>query len=272
MALLLRARTSSMLLLGAFAFIVVGALFQVRQSWAADPGVKLTWYGQSAFRLDSPGGAVALMDPVPDKLGYTMPKMPADLVTVSHEHFDHIAVDKATGGPKVLRGLKPGGRQWNTVDETVRDVRVTSVGAWHDADNGKQRGLNSIFVFETGGVRIAHLGDLGHALSDEQVKAIGTVDVVLIPVGGHFTIDAAQALDVVDQLNPRQVVIPMHFKTPRMTMKLPIAGIEPFLAKARARKVHRVAEDHVVVKPGGRGREIVLLGAGWAAATPPAKP
>ena len=248
---LLRARTSSMLMLGAVAFIVAGALFHVRQSRAAEPGITLTWYGQSAFRLDSPGGAVAVMDPVPDKLGYTMPKTKADVVTVSHEHFDHIAVDKATGGPKVLRGLKPGGRGWNTIDETVS----------HDAEQGKQRGLNSVFVVETGGLRIAHLGDLGHLLTEEQLAAIGKVDVVLIPVGGHFTIDASEALQVVDQLKPRRVVIPMHFKTSRMTMKVPIATVEPFLKKAG--KVRKLKDNKLTLTPGGRGREIVLLGAGW---------
>ena len=258
---LLRARTSSMLMLGAVAFFIAGALFHVRQSRAADPAVKLTWYGQSAFRVDSPGGAVAILDPVPDKLGYSMPKAKADLVTVSHEHFDHIAVDKATGGPKVLRGLKPGGRGWNSIDETVSDIRVTAVGTWHDADKGKQRGLNSVFVLETGGLRIAHLGDLGHLLTESQLQAIGRVDVVLVPVGGHFTIDASEALKVVEQLKPRRVVIPMHFKTSRMTMKVPIATVEPFLAKAG--KVRRLKEPHLTVSPGARGREVVLLGDGW---------
>ena len=256
----LRARTSSMLMLGAVAFFLAGALFQVRQSRAAEPTLKLTWYGQSAFRLDTPGGTVAIMDPVPDALGYSMPKAKADLVTVSHEHFDHIAVDKATGGPKVLRGLKPGGG-WHAIDETVADIRVTSVGTFHDDKQGKERGLNSVFVLETAGMRVAHLGDLGHLLTDDQLKAIGPVDVVLVPVGGHFTIDASEALAVVEQLKPRRIVIPMHFKTSRMTMKVPIATVAPFLAKAG--KVRKVKEDYLTLSPGGRGREVVLLGAGW---------
>ena len=258
---LVHARTSSLLMLGAVAFILAGALFHVRQSTAAEPGIKLTWYGQSAFRLDSPGGAVALMDPVPDQLGYTMPKVQADVVTVSHEHFDHIAVDKATGGPKVLRGLLPAGKGWTPIDETISDLHVIAVGTWHDAEQGKQRGLNSVFVFETGGMRIAHLGDLGHLLTDEQLKAIGPVDVVLVPVGGHFTIDASQAVEVIEQLKPRSVVIPMHFKTSKMTMQVPISTIEPFLKKVG--KVRRVKDNQLTIAPADRKREVVLLGADW---------
>lgn len=250
-----------MLMFGAVAFILAGALFEARQSQAGDPSLKLTWYGQSAFRLDTPGGAVAIMDPVPDGMGYTMPKAKADVVTVSHEHFDHIAVDKVTGGPKVLRGLLPGGKGWTPIDETVSDMKIHAVGTWHDGDKGRQRGLNSVFVFETAGMRIAHLGDLGHLLTDEQRKAIGPVDVLLVPVGGHFTIDTSEALAVIEQLQPRRVVIPMHFKTARMTMKVPIATVQPFLAKAG--KVRRVQEDHLTLTPAGRGREVVLLGAGW---------
>lgn len=256
------ARTTTVLLPAAVALAGACALLHGRLG-EADGGdaqsVRLTWYGQSAFRLDSPGGTVALMDPAPDDLGYAQPAQKADLVTVSHEHFDHIAVAKALGGPRVFRGLQPGGKGWNAVDEVVGDVRVLAVGTWHDASQGKERGLNTVFVFETGGVRLAHLGDLGHPLTDAQLQAIGAVDAVLIPVGGAFTIDARAAWKVVAQLKPRAVVIPMHFKTARMTMAVPIGTVEPFLAGRK--DVRRLDAGPLVLTPGPRqgGPEVVLM-------------
>ena len=222
--------------------------------------VVLEWYGQSAFTLRSPAGTVALMDPVPDKMGFDMPRLEADVVTISHEHFDHTAVEKASGDPKVVRGLTADKARWNPIDTRVGDLRVRSVGTWHDAKRGASRGLNSVFVFETGGLRIAHLGDLGHPLTKAQLADIGSVDVVLIPVGGTFTIDAAGAKAVIRQLKPRSVVIPMHFKTARMSLDLPLATVEPFLKGMK--RVRRVEGSKLVIDAANppSGPEVVLLG------------
>jgi L-ascorbate metabolism protein UlaG (beta-lactamase superfamily) len=104
------------------------------------------------------------------------------------------------------------------------------VGVYHDDKRGAERGLNTVFLFEVGGLRIAHLGDLGHLLTDEQLSAIGSVDIVLVPVGGFYTIDAYQATRVVDQLHPRLVVLPMHYKTPSLTIK-ELAPVDEFLER-----------------------------------------
>ena len=254
-----RLRAPTLSLLATFAMVLAAALTVSRGSGAGARKLTLTWYGQSAFTLTSPAGTVALMDPVPDKLGYAMPRLRADLVTVSHEHFDHIALAKADGEPKVIRGLTARGNGWTKVEATVGDVRVRSVGTYHDAKKGRERGRNAVFVFETAGLTVAHLGDLGHLLDASQRDAIGRVDVLLIPVGGTFTIDAAQAARVVEQLRPRLVVIPMHFKTKTLAMDLPLATVEPFLqGKPRVRRLKGNSLDVDPTAPPG-GPEVVLL-------------
>ena len=140
-----------------------------------------------------------------------------DLVTVSHEHSDHNAVSLAAGSPIVLNGLA--GNDWAKIDQTVKGVRVRTVGVYHDDTQGSQRGKNAIFVFDVDGLRLAHLGDLGHTLSPEQIKDIGPVDVILIPVGGFYTVDGKAATEVVNQLNPK-IVIPMHYKTADLSPSL----------------------------------------------------
>src|SRR5439155_18182068 len=108
---------------------------------------------------------------------------------------------------------------WVKVDEKIKDIAIRSVGVYHDEQKGAKFGLNTVFLFEVGGVRIAHLGDLGHLLTDQQLSAIGSVDVAMIPVGGFFTIDARQATRVLDQLRPRLIVLPMHYRTEVSTIK-----------------------------------------------------
>jgi L-ascorbate metabolism protein UlaG (beta-lactamase superfamily) len=197
---------------------------------APAPVAKLTWYGQACFLLESAAGTRVVMDPIPAGLGYTPPAdLRGDVVTVSHEHGDHNNVALVQGRARVLRGLTADKKGWVKVDEKVRDVAIRSVGVYHDEEKGAKRGLNTVFVFEVGGVRIAHLGDLGHLLSDQQLSGIGLVDVVLIPVGGTYTIDARQATRVVDQLRPRLVIIPMHYKTDVLTIK-ELATVDAFLA------------------------------------------
>lgn len=205
-------------------------------------GASLTWFGQACFLLQTRAGARVVMDPIPGAIGYTPPTdLKADVVTVSHEHADHnnvalVAGTGKEGSPKVLRGLSEDKKDWVKHKQKVKDVQIRSVGVYHDGEQGKQRGLNSVFVFETGGLKIAHLGDLGHLLTDVQLKEIGPVDVVLIPVGGVFTIDAAQATRVVEQLKPRTIVVPMHYKTDALVIK-ELAPVDAFLqGKAQVRR------------------------------------
>ena len=198
---------------------------------------KLTWLGQSCFVLDTAAGTRVVMDPIPKGLGYELPAgLKADAVTISHEHQDHNNVALLVNKPRLLRGLTPDKKGWTKIDQKVKDVAIRSVGVYHDDAMGADRGLNTVFLFEVGGLRIAHLGDLGHLLTDEQLSAIGSVDVLLIPVGGVFTVDGRQATRVVDQLRPRLVVIPMHYRTNVLTSKQ-LEGVDDFLeGKPNVRK------------------------------------
>ena len=197
---------------------------------AGDKPLTLRWFGQACFLLTSPGGTAVLMDPFGAKVGYPAPSVKADAVTVSHEHGDHNNAAAAQGQPKVIRGLTESG--WAEINEQVGDVRIRSVAADHDAEQGQKRGRDTIFVFETGGITVVHLGDLGRVLTEEQVKQIGKTDVLLVPVGGYYTIDATAAGQVVEQLQPR-LVVPMHYKT-AATPQSPIAPVDEFL-KGKAR-------------------------------------
>jgi L-ascorbate metabolism protein UlaG (beta-lactamase superfamily) len=226
---------------------------------APRPVAYLTWYGQSCFMLESAKGARIVMDPIPTNIGYLPPAdLHADAVTISHEHPDHANVSLLQGKPRVLRGLTADKKGWIRIDEHIKDISVRSVGVYHDAKRGTDAGLATVFIFETGGVRIAHLGDLGHALTDQQISAIGSVDVVLVPVGGGTTVDAQQATYVVDQIRPRLLVIPMHYKTDVVTLK-DLAPVDAFLSgrpNVRREKTNRIAITGLRTKPSA---EVVVL-------------
>ena len=226
---------------------------------ASHPVAYLTWYGQSCFLLESASGARILMDPLPTNMGYLPPAdLHANAVTISHEHPDHTNLALLQGKPRVLRGLTADKKGWMRIDERVKDITVRSVGVYHDNKRGADNGLHTVFIFETGGVRIAHLGDIGHALTDQQISAIGSVDVVLVPVGGGTTVDAQEATHVVDQIRPRLIVIPMHYKTDAMTGK-ELATVDAFVAgrpNVRHEKSNRVAITGLRTKPSA---EVVLL-------------
>lgn len=195
---------------------------------AAQAPVSVTWCGQACFVLES-GGFRVVIDPIPATMGYPPLQVSADLVLVSHEHFDHNNVAAVSGKPVVLRGLAAGGGGWATIDRQVGPVHVRSVPTYHDDTRGAQRGRNTVFVLEWNGLRLVHLGDLGHRLDEEAVQSIGRVDVLFVPVGGFYTIDAAGATAVVQQLGPA-VVIPMHYRTPATGDRLPIAPADAFVA------------------------------------------
>jgi L-ascorbate metabolism protein UlaG (beta-lactamase superfamily) len=194
------------------------------------PKVTLTWLGQSCFVLATAAGTRIVIDPLPRGIGYELPVgMRADAVTVSHEHLDHNNVALVTGGARILRGLTSDKKGWTRIDQKVKDVAVRTVGVYHDDKQGAERGLNTVFIFEVGGLRIAHLGDLGHLLDDHQLSLIGSVDVLMVPVGGALTIDAEQATRLIDQLRPRLLIVPMHYRTAVSTMSQ-LAPIDDFLA------------------------------------------
>jgi L-ascorbate metabolism protein UlaG (beta-lactamase superfamily) len=179
--------------------------------------MKIRWCGHSCFLLTADSGLKLLTDPFDETVGYPLPTVAPDVVTVSHEHFDHNAVKVLPGTPDVVRG--PG-------EHTVRGISIVGLATHHDDAGGARRGENTVFTMALDGLRVTHLGDLGHPLSAAQIMALRPVHVLMIPVGGFYTIDARQAKEVVDALNPN-LVLPMHYKTD--VMDFPIAGVEPFL-------------------------------------------
>jgi len=189
--------------------------------------VTLRWFGHAFFLVTSSDGVRVAMDPFGD-IGYPAPEVAADVVTVSHEHGDHNGVDRLAGSPAILRGLQPGGRDWNSISYDMRDVRITALPAYHDNVEGRNRGLNSIFIVETGGLRLAHLSDIGHTLSEATLEAMGPIDILLVPVGGRFSIDGSQAREIMASLQPR-ITVPIHYKTP-VTANWPIEDESAFLA------------------------------------------
>ena len=203
-----------------------------------DKAKKMTvrWYGQSFFQVEDSAGRKFAFDPhaIP-----TFGRVPvkADFVMVSHTHDDHSLIEMIDTGKKdgriaesdVYRGVienKQGKQDWKTIDEKRGQIRIRNVATYHDTQNGLQRGKNSVFVIEVDGLVICHLGDLGHELTDEQVKAIGKVDVLMIPIGGIYTINGEQAQAVMKQLKPRLFVLPMHYGVPGYD---DLAGPEEFL-------------------------------------------
>ena len=184
--------------------------------------MKLLYIGHACFLLTTSGGLRILIDPYQPgafggAIGYGPIPFGADVVLVTHEHADHNAVNAAPGTPKqVIRGTG----SWE-----VDGVRIHGVLTYHDEKQGRERGPNTVFVIEADGLKIAHLGDLGHVLTQEQVKEIGPVDVLLIPVGSVFTIGPAEAWKVVEELQPK-VIIPMHYKTPKVGF--PLEPVEHF--------------------------------------------
>lgn len=173
--------------------------------------------GHSAFKIKGKQKTV-VTDPYADSVGKFPRDVEADIVTVSHSHEDHNAIEKLKTKSFIIDG--PG-------EYEVGGVSVVGVQVFHDAVLGEERGINTIFVIEIDGLRIVHLGDLGHKLTEENLEEIGAVDVVLVPVGGKYTIDAKGAKEVISQVDP-WVAIPMHYQMADFGLK-EIAGVDEFL-------------------------------------------
>ncbi|MDR3561642.1 MAG: MBL fold metallo-hydrolase [Negativicutes bacterium] len=181
--------------------------------------MKIKWLGHSCFLLTSVSGIRIVIDPFNETVGYKVPSEEADIVSTSHDHFDHNYVQAIKGPFKRID--KPG-------HFSESGIEIVGIPTFHDEAGGSKRGQNIIFKFTVDGLNICHCGDLGHVLSAEQAKALGAVDVLLVPVGGFYTIGPDEAAAVVKLLKPK-VIIPMHFKTP--PIEFPIAGVDQFLTK-----------------------------------------
>lgn len=171
--------------------------------------MEIDWFGHACFRLRGKEATV-IIDPYSKEIGLHFPRPRADIVTVSHDHRGHNFAQGVKGEPKVLRG--PG-------EYEIKNIFVTGVATAHDKKGGKDRGANTVFVFDLDGLTVCHLGDLGHIPTQPQTEALGNVNILLVPVGGISTIGASDAAEIISALEP-QIVIPMHYAHPDLQFKL----------------------------------------------------
>ncbi len=209
----------------------------------------ISWLGQSCFKLQS-GDLVIVIDPFSKEIGLTPPRFRSDLVLVTHPHYDHSNAESLTGEPFLISG--PG-------EYEVKGVYVRGIQTYHDKTQGKERGLNTIYIIEAEDMRILHLGDFGEEkMRDETLDSAGDTDILMVPVGGKYTIDGEEAAAVVKQIEPR-FVIPMHYKIPGL--KAALEGPEQFLKEMGAAK--QVPQEKFSVKKKDIGEEekteVVLL-------------
>lgn len=183
--------------------------------------MNIIWKGQSCFQITiqkAKSQTSIIIDPFGEEAGLRIPSLSADIVLVTHNHEDHNNVKAVSGDPFVASG--PG-------EYDVKDIYIQGISSWHDDSGGKERGENTIYVIEAEDLKICHLGDLGQKeLTDDQLEKIGNIDVLLIPVGGSFTLSAKEALKVMSQIEP-EITIPMHYQIPKLKYKLD--GVDKFL-------------------------------------------
>jgi L-ascorbate metabolism protein UlaG (beta-lactamase superfamily) len=184
----------------------------------------ITWFGQSCFKLqDKIGseGVSVVCDPFdPNFVGLKLPSLEADIVTVSHNHEDHNNIKAIRKDPFVI--TDPG-------EYETKGIFIEGILSYHDEDKGAKRGTNVIYRIEVEDISIAHLGDLGTTLDNKQLEKLEGTDILLIPIGGTYTLDAKKAIEVINQIEPR-IIIPMHYQVPGLKIK-ELAGLDKFIAE-----------------------------------------
>ncbi|MBU3179926.1 MBL fold metallo-hydrolase [Clostridium psychrophilum] len=179
--------------------------------------MQITWLGHSCFLFEDSKGTKLLTDPFDTTVGYELYKGNPDIVTISHNHFDHNYTKNLNDNCKIIS--KVGMSNFN-------DVYIKGIPSYHDKNKGEKRGDNLIFLYKMDGYSLCHLGDLGHTLTNNDIETIGTVDILFIPVGGNYTIDGKEASEIAKKINPK-IIFPMHYKTSKVF--LPLDGVETFL-------------------------------------------
>ena len=194
--------------------------------------------GHAEFLIETESGVRIVTDPYDASCGYPLQKITTDVVLVSHHHHDHDAVENLKGEPRII----------DTAGSFTPEsgVKITAVRGFHDDAGGSKRGETLLFLIETEELRIVHLGDLGCALSAEQLEILKAPDVLMIPVGGFFTIDGKQAQETAAQLDAR-IILPMHYRT-EYNKDWPISGPEAFLSLYDPSGISRDAEALRITK------------------------
>lgn len=199
--------------------------------------MEINWLGQACFRIKGKNATVVIDPFDPEAIGLKLPKdLAADAVLQSHEHKDHSNLAAVAGDPIQVTG--PG-------EYEVKGISIVGIPTFHDKSLGSERGMNTVYNITIDGINIVHLGDLGHTLSEEQVQLIDLTDILLIPVGGVYTIDAKDATQVVAQLEPK-VIIPMHYGD-IPGLKFELAPVSDFL-KELGKDVAEPVNKYVITK------------------------
>jgi len=193
----------------------------------------IIWHGQSLFELTSSRGknnqVNIVIDPFSQEVGLRLPKLEADIVLSTHEHYDHNNVKAVGGNYFLIEG--PG-------EYEIKEVFIQGIPAFHDDLQGKERGGMTIFTIEAEELRLCHLGDLGQKeLTPDQLEKIGEIDILMIPIGGNYTISGKEAVKIMSQIEPK-IIIPMHYALPKLKVKL--EGVEKFLKTMGIKKIEPV--------------------------------
>jgi len=192
-------------------------IFDFRYFILYNSGMTITWHGHSCFRLESKDLSV-LIDPFSSQIGLKPPKIKDDIILVSHQHYDHNNIEGMADESFLAKG--PG-------EYEIKGIFIKGIPSFHDKSQGRERGFNTIYSVKMEDMVIVHLGDFGQdKLTEEQIEKIGEVDILMIPIGGTYTINYKEAVEVIHEIEPK-IVIPMHYKIP--SLKLDIDGPDKFL-------------------------------------------
>jgi len=214
--------------------------------------MKIKWYGHSAFQITTDSGTRIIIDPYESgafggAIAYGRITDEADIVLTSHDHGDHNYTKDIKGTFVILK-------EAGVYEE--KGIRIKAIATYHDTKKGNERGNNLVFVITADGMNIAHLGDLGHILDDSALQIMGQIDILFLPVGGFFTIDAKDATKVMDDVRPA-ITIPMHYKTPNSS--LPIASLDEFTKDKKNVKQSKSSEIVITKSTLPQAREIIVL-------------
>lgn len=200
--------------------------------------IAITYFGHSAFKIRGRKASLVTDPYGKEVFGRLMPKLAADIVTISHFHDDHNALERVSGEPFIVK--EPG-------EYEIKGVFILGIPSFHDNVLGAKRGKNTIYSIEIEGVKICHLGDLGHRLSEKEQEEINGVSVLMIPVGGVYTIDAKKAVEIINQVEPK-IVMPMHYRLP--DSKIELGSLDKFLSEmgertTRKLEVLKISKDKI---------------------------
>jgi len=212
--------------------------------------MQIIWYGQSCFQITTSKGKNHLIniviDPFDESIGLKVPKLTADIVLITHSHHDHNNIKAVSGNPFIVNG--PG-------EYEVKGVFIQGIDSHHDSSFGKERGLNTIYIIKTEEMQICHLGDFGQKeLTSEQVEQIGNIDILILPIGGVYTISAKEAKGIISQIEPK-IIIPMHYQIPKLKIKLD--DLDKFLKVVGIKTIE--PQNKLSIKKGDLSQEAKII-------------